>query len=429
MTLWRYSAVDLQRAGQAPGSARTGAIRSGELAGESAAAVRASLRRIGLQAIDVAPLRRSRLAIPGRASVLPGVQEFAQRYLRGRRRFQCAEIYDSLATMLASGIPLLEAVDAAAGSKHRSGRSARLMLIQVRERLRTGGSLGQAMREHPAWFDGAEVAIVDAGQHAGNLHQVLSSLAQRHEHAGELANKLIGALAYPFIVLLVGIGVAIFLSVKTLPDLAKILTDAKVPIPALTANVMWIGQLVVHHWFMLMLGALVVVIGAIALPSAFRRMPWELPPMIRRLRKLRPRVIRTMAIGGLALRLGELIRSGVPMVEALRILAPTTRHYSLRQELLLAADSVERGDELSEALDDDHWFDEEFQRLLDIGQSSGELDQMLQRIGQRYQRQAKRLIDRLATLLEPAVILLLAVFVGTVVMAAILPLLRLQEVV
>ena len=135
-----------------------------------------------------------------------------------------------------------------------------------------------------------------------------------------------------------------------------------------------------------------------------------------------------MAVGGLALRLAELIRSGVPMVDALRILAPTTGHYSLRHELLLAAESVERGEELSKALHDEHWFDTEFQRLLDVGQNSGELDQMLQRIGHRYQRQAKRLIDRLATLLEPAVILLLATFVGTVVIAAVLPLVRLQEV-
>ena len=93
-----------------------------------------------------------------------------------------------------------------------------------------------------------------------------------------------------------------------------------------------------------------------------------------------------------------------------------------------AADRVERGEELAEAMDDEIWFDAEFRRLLAIGQSTGELDSLLERIGQRYARQAKRLIDRLAALLEPCVILTLAVLVGLVVMAAILPLLRLQEV-
>ncbi|MCH8825270.1 MAG: type II secretion system F family protein, partial [Planctomycetes bacterium] len=85
-------------------------------------------------------------------------------------------------------------------------------------------------------------------------------------------------------------------------------------------------------------------------------------------------------------------------------------------------------DDLSEALNDELWFDSQFRSLLKVGQASGELDQLLQRIGERYSRQANRLIDRLAVLLEPCVILSLAVFVGMVVMAAILPLLRLQEV-
>ncbi|MCH8314446.1 MAG: type II secretion system F family protein, partial [Planctomycetes bacterium] len=86
------------------------------------------------------------------------------------------------------------------------------------------------------------------------------------------------------------------------------------------------------------------------------------------------------------------------------------------------------GDELTAALDDELWFDGEFRQLLAIGQATGELDSLLERIGRRYARQAERLIDRLAALLEPSVILTLAVLVGLVVMAAILPLLRLQEV-
>ena len=93
-----------------------------------------------------------------------------------------------------------------------------------------------------------------------------------------------------------------------------------------------------------------------------------------------------------------------------------------------AADRVERGEDIAAALDDDHWFDSQFRRLLQIGQSVGDLDVLLERIGHRSARQATRLIDRLTTLLEPCVILTLAALVGVVVMAAVLPLVRLQEV-
>lgn len=422
MALWRYKAIPARATGE-PGATQ----RIGELTADSAAAVRASLRRIGLQAVEVKPIgqRPWLLRVPAE---LKAVEQTFHRHLRARRRLQRAEIYDSLATMLGSGLPLLEAIETLIQSSQRGGRSSRLMLSNVREQLRSGGSLAQAMRERPSWFDAAEVAIVDAGQHGGNLNQVLSSLADRHERAGELGQKLISALAYPFVVLLVGCAVAIFLSVKTLPQLSKILQDAGVPVPGLTTKVIWAGGALVKYWLVL---ALMIVAGAVAIPLTTKlayRMPWDLSSKMKSLRWMRPRVIRTVAVGGVAVRLAELMRSGVPMVDSLRIIAPTTRHRSLRQELSTAADCVERGDDLSHALSDEHWFDPEFQRLLDIGQASGELESMLQRIGERYQRQARRLIDRLAALLEPVVILALATFVGLVVMAAILPLLRLQEI-
>jgi type II secretory pathway component PulF len=126
--------------------------------------------------------------------------------------------------------------------------------------------------------------------------------------------------------------------------------------------------------------------------------------------------------------LAELLRSGVPVVEALRVLAPTFSTASgFAVSIRGAAERIERGEDLAQALDDERWFDAEFRRLLDVGQAAGDLDQLLMRIAERYGRHARRLIDRLAALLEPVVILLLALMVGAVVMAAVLPLLRLRE--
>jgi len=361
--------------------------------------------------------------------------------LRGRRRSQRAELYDSLATMLSAGLPLLEAVETLIESARKSrkiGAAGGLsgMMIDIREQLRSGDSLAQAMRKHSTWFDATEIAIIEAGQHSGTLPNVLASMAQRQEKANELGHKLTGALAYPTLVLLVGLGVVVFLSVKTLPELTKILNGAKIPTPALTARVMWIGQLLAHHWFVILVAIVCVLTCSLVIPDLWRRLNLTLPNVFRKwadrwTRWRSPQVLRTIAVGGLSLRLAELIRSGVPVVEALRVLAPTVSNRRLRDALVLAAERVERGDELSSALvgdDGETWFNAEFRRLLDIGQASGELDAMLERIGERYQRQARRLIERLATLLEPVVILCLAVLVGIVVMAAILPLLRLQEI-
>ena len=443
MTVWRYTAVEIQSAGGSGGVGGSEGLRgsdrrarrAGELACDCAADVRAALRRIGLQVIDLRPVRSSRsgrLSHAGRLSwwheARRSLLGSAQRYFRGRRQHQRAELYDSLATMLSSGLPLLEAVGTVIGTTKRKtsfrGSALRSMLVNIREQLRSGSSLAQAMSEHPSWYEGSEIAMVQAGQHSGTLPEVLRSVAQRHERSGELSHKLISALAYPSIVAMVGLGVVVFLSTKTLPDLTQVLADADIETPALTAKVMAFGQFLAGYWLAIVLILFGLIAMVVVAAGAAARGGVELP---RWLRGLSPKVLRRMAVARLALQLAQLLRSGVPMVEALRVLAPTATGH-LGRRLLDAADHVERGEEVSAALDDDHWFDPEFRRLLEIGQASGELDVLLERIGHRYARQANRLIDRLATLLEPCVILTLAVLVGMVVMSAVLPLLRMQEV-
>ncbi len=428
MSVWRYTAVPLKR--QARASARRG-----ELAAESAAEVRASLRRIGLQVINLRPLRRSATdqvtnnQLAWLRELHGSIRNSLEGHSRGRRRHERAELYDGLATMLDSGLPLLEAVNTIIGSTKRRRGAVRSMLVQVREQLRGGSSLAEAITAHRSWFDAGEVAMIEAGQLSGTLTRVLRTLAERHERSGELSNKLIGALAYPAIVAMVGLGVVIFLSVKTLPDLTQILTHAGIETPALTAKVMALGQFLAGHWLALIVLAVGVLVGLTVLSGLMAKRQIQWPD---RLRRLYPKVLRRMAVARVSLQLAELLRAGVPVVDALRVLAPTSSggagRGSLARQLHTAADRVERGDELAAALDDEHWFDAEFRGLLAIGQATGELDSLLERIGRRYARQAERLIDRLAALLEPSVILTLAVLVGLVVMAAILPLLRLQEV-
>jgi type II secretory pathway component PulF len=435
MTLWQYTAIESD-------STSPSAKRRGELAADSATEVRASLRQIGLQVIDIRPLRPSLLTQLQAFSPIEQMPDVLARHLRARRRLDRAELYDSLTTLLDSGVPLLEAINTLARSSGRK-RSMRTMLLQIHEALRGGGSLNSAMGEHAGWFDAVEVAMVQAGQHGGTLPAVLRSLAERQERSSALMHKLIGALAYPAIITLVGLGVVIFLSINTLPSLVQLLRDAEIEAPTLTLHVMAIGQFIAGHWLLIMLSGLFAAIGGIVLAEIAKcRAP--LPQTLRLdrestsggprwigLGRLRPRVMRRMAVASVATQLAALVRSGVPLVDAMRVIAPTAfggSHRGLRGCLLEAGRRLERGDDVAAALDDELYFDAEFRRLLHIGETSGELDELLERLGQRYERRAARQIDRLATLLEPVVILGLAALVGTIVMAAILPLLRLKEV-
>jgi len=420
-SLWHYVAVDEHD----PSRRRTG-----ELAGETAAEVRAALRRIGLQVIELkprkAPRKRNQQHTGNFWSVICNTAiEKTHSTMRQRRRMAIADLYDGLATLLSSGVPLLEAVQTTIDAIRAKRSALRWMLIDVREQLRDGASLAAAMARHPGWFDTVEIAMVRAGQHAGTLPDVLTNLAARHQRRDALTGKLTSALIYPAIVACVGLGVVVFLSVNTLPKLTQILTDADLAVPPLTQWVMTFGQ-VLAEWWPLLLGALIIGMGLsiLALEWLAQRSPhWN-----RMMQRCVPRVLRRLAVARLAAQLSELLSSGVPMVDALRVLAPTVSSRALRGQLQQAADAIERGESLPGAMHDDRWFDAEFRRLLDIGQSTGELDVLLQRLAQRTTRRAERLIDRLAAVLEPAVIIVLATLIGVVVMAAVLPLIRLQEV-
>jgi type II secretory pathway component PulF len=411
MAVFRYMAIPL-------GSTDAVMRRSGEIGGASAAEARASLRRMGLQVIEIRQVgagSRGRHLAP---AWWPGL-------LRRRRRPVVADMQDSLATMLESGLPLLECLETLSSTVPGRSGALRGLLAHLREEVRGGRSLGEAMRVHPSWFGPEEVALIESGQRSGKLAGTLRELASEHQRRDDLAARLAQALAYPSCVAVVGLAVLVFLSERTLPDLVSILSDASVEVPALTSLVISVGS-----WLGSAGPVAAVLLVAVLLLAPFARrlagrleLPWPTAAPSR----LLPQVMRRMAVARLSRGLAALLHAGVPLVEALRTMAPATSYEDLRACVLRAADRVERGDPLADALTDEAWFDVEFRRLLGITHVSGELDAMLQRLSERYERRASRQIDRLTSLLEPAVILCLAVAIGVVVMAAILPMVRLKE--
>lgn len=422
MATFRYTAI-----------ARDGGNRQrGEMSADSAADVRASLRRIGFRVLDVHAVRRQRRSGPEgrRGGVFDIVQRSAHmgaaRHLRSRRRLVRADLCDSLATMLDSGMPVLESLATLMDAEVNFTSAQRTFLVHLQEDLREGASVAEAASHHPGWFDVGEVAMLEAGEQRGELGSALRNLAERHERSDDVSRRIVGTLVYPAIVLLAGLGVAVFLGSKTLPEIRTVLIQADIEVPALTDAVIAVADTILGWWHVI-LASVVLLAASLWLGRQIaqeRRLP--LPNWLAR---LSPKLLKRAALGSMCRRLAELVRSGVPFEEAMRVTVPTIRSGALREELAQGARAVETGTNVSEALSSPEWFDPEFRRLLDIGQSSGELDVILDRLGHRYERQAERFVDRFVTLMEPAVIIMLAGLVGIVVLAAILPFLRLQEII
>ncbi len=412
MTSWRYKARDPS----------TLEMVSSIIHADTDAAARAALRKAGLRPVRVRPIRSSKTDESWWRLGL-------DRHLRSRRVQRKADFYDSLATLLDAGIPLSPALRTMGSSRAGQRRAAELAHA-MSDAIQGGTSLAEAMRSHRSWFDEAEIAMIDAGQRSGELSAILGRLADRQSRSGELSSKITGALAYPVLVSVIGIGVTIFLSIKTLPELVGILRDAQVEPPGLTLAVMGIGRFVWHNGLLLICGLIASLLLLVTGMRALRRR--GVGRFARGVGRCTPGVFLRIRSSEAMLSLAELIETGVTLVDSLRIVAPTMRGVlgsMLAGSLDRAAAKIEQGEPVSCIFDDPVWFTEEHRQLMAAGEAAGEMSRTLERIGRRELRSARRLLDRFAAMIEPAAIVLLAVLVGTVVMAAVLPLVRLQEIV
>lgn len=411
--LYRYRAID----------AGTGRRLTGELAGASPQAVRAQLRKGGMQVEEVH--RADDGALRWLGPFADTWRRLRDGQARRRRRLARADLCDAIASLIQAGMPLEAALGALARSHARIPAERRLMM-RLQDQVRSGAGFAEACAAHPGWFDRFDLAIIEAGQRAGDLAGMLTTLSVHHHRAGAVSQRLFVALAYPALLTVVGVVVVEFMSLTTLPQLVEMIRQAHRQPPALTEALISVGQGLARWWPLLLVFLILLVLAArnltARIPVTGRFGGWWHGNMLAR---MRGRVRVAMVASALA----RLRRAGLTLVDGLEVVADTAADRALRQVLRQAAEAIRRGEDLSQVVTRSRLFDPEFAQHLQLGERSGELTDMLERIAERYQRAADRSAERLAAFLGPAAILLLAVLIGLVVMASVLPLLQLGEMV
>ena len=407
---FRYLAVDPD-----------GRRRQGEHSGDSAWAVRAVLQE---QGYTVLRMREQRM-MTSNVSLLTPLRRLWHRHLLSRRRARRADLLDAIATMLDAGLPLDRACDQLADAGSRQVAERR-MLNFLRDRVREGMALHETVIFLPDWFSPVDQAMLKAGQQAGELPAILRSLAEAHQSGSRLGQQLLTALAYPGLLLLAAIGVAIFLSTTTLPALVEVLEQGEQSVPWLTLALMQVGQTLAVWWPVLLLAPVLALLGV----------PWLLSRLNPRGRLARllgsnvlARTLRRSRLAQLADTLARLQSSGVPLDEALGVVAATAPGASFTALLKDAAEAIRAGRDFSSVLAASPLVEAEFGQLLAIGEQSGELPSMLRRIGARYARAAERSVATLTAVLEPLAIIGMAALIGLMVWGAMLPLIRLGDLV
>ncbi|NER62996.1 type II secretion system F family protein [Pseudomonas sp. MAFF212427] len=388
---------------------RSGTHVSGHSSGQSPALIKALLRNRGIRPTQVHTKRAFTLRLPATL----GTRDLAQ-------------FSRQLATLFKAGIPLLQGLDIIAeGCKHPQLRS---LLAALKTDIAAGCGLADALRKHPRHFDPLYCNLVAVGEQSGRLDCLLDQLATLQEKRQALRARLKKAMIYPALVLLVGLGVACLLLLKVVPQFQVMFAGFGAQLPGFTLLVIqladWLGQ----HLLLLLGGALGLGIG---MRHLYQRQPavrlWALRTGLQL--PIAGPLMQHAALARFARTLATSFSAGVPLTEALGPVAAACGNALYEQAVLRLRHDIGSGLSLSSALRSNQLFPVLCVQMCAIGETSGTLDDMLERIASYHETAIDHLLDTLASLLEPVIVLVLGLVVGSLVVAMYLPIFQLGDVI
>ncbi|MHB1156173.1 MAG: type II secretion system F family protein [Phycisphaerales bacterium] len=346
-----------------------------------------------------------------------------ERYLSKRQAVHVTGLFQEMSTLLGAGIPLLETLDTI--TRQHTGRFQQSIML-MRDHVAAGGGLAEAMGLQPMLFDALCLNIVEVGENAGTLDAALEQLVSYRRRSAGLKNRVASALMYPCIVLGAGVVLSIFMMTYVMPNLLTVLQAGGKPLPMATVVVKAISDFLIGWWWALLLGLGLAGagIGAVLRSQrgglAWHRFQLKVP--------LLGDLIRKQAIARMSMVMATLLKSDVTFVRAVRISQRTVHNRVLRSALEACEQAVMAGRDIAAALEKTGAFPPLVIQVFAVGQASGRLESMLDDLAGDYDTQVEIASSRLTALLEPIMVMGLAVVVGFIAFSTILPILEAGDV-
>ncbi len=325
-----------------------------------------------------------------------------------------------LATLIDAGLPLLRGLNVLA--KQERDPVLKSTIDQLADSVQGGSTFSESLGQHPKIFNKLYVNMVKAGELGGVLELVLSRLAEFQEKAQKVKNKVKSAMIYPVIVLSLAMVIMAFLMVFIVPKFESIFHDmlGDKPLPGITQFVIGISGFMQNHWLLLIGGIVALIFGY----KFISRTPGG-RAVIDRLALRAPLfgdLTRKSSISRFARTLGTLVTSGVPILQALNITRETAGNTVIANAISQVHDSVKEGESIVQPLEASGAFPPMVISMVDVGEETGQLPEMLLKIAEVYDDEVDNSVAGLTSMLEPIMIVMLAVIVGTIVIALFMPL-------
>jgi type IV pilus assembly protein PilC len=392
------------------GTDKRGVKIKGEYLAKNLGLVRAELRRQGINPTSVKPKPKPLFGSSGRRIKPREIAVFSRQ----------------ISVMMAAGVPMVQGFDIIAGGS--TNPRMKNMLTDIKTNIEGGATLAESLHKYPVQFDDLYCNLVKAGESAGVLDTVLDTIATYKENIESLKGKIKKAMFYPAMVLTVAIVVSAILLIFVVPQFDAVFKNFGAQLPAFTQAIVNLSKFMVMDWWLILIVVGAVVAGLI---FVYKRSPTFANFMARAVLKLPVigQILHQSAIARFARTLGVTFAAGVPLVEALDSVAQATGSPVYTAAVRRIREDVAVGHQLQLAMRQTNLFPNMVVQMVAIGEDSGALDKMLFKIAEFYEEEVNNAVDALASLMEPFIMVIIGVLVGSMVVGMYLPIFKLAAVV
>ncbi len=391
------------------GKDNKGQTVKGEVSGQSIALVKANLRRQGINPKKVK--KKPKPLFGGKGKVTPA---------------EIAIFSRQLATMMSSGVPLVQAFDII-GRGHENKAMSEL-LLGIKADIESGSNLSEALAKHPYHFDELYCNLVRAGEHAGILDDILDKIALYKEKTEAIKGKIKKALFYPTAVLVVAFIITSILLLFVIPEFEKLFAGFGADLPTMTVMVVNLSKFFQEYWWAIFGGIIGGVYGLLQAKKRSKKFNVFLDKVLIKMPILGP-ILNKAAIARYARTLSTMFAAGVPLVEAMESVSGAVGNVVYGQAVLRMRDEVATGTQLNVAMKSTGLFPNMVVQMTAIGEEAGSMDTMLAKVADFYEEEVDNAVDSLSSLLEPIIMAFLGIVIGGLVVAMYLPIFQMGQVV
>lgn len=322
-----------------------------------------------------------------------------------------------LSTLVEAGLPITQSLHTILDQT--KNKRMQEVIQDIITSVEGGKTLHDAVAKHPDVFNNIYIALVRAGETSGTLDRSLKRLADQQEKDEAIMRRIRGAMYYPSIVLLVIVMVLVFMLVTIIPQIEQLYAGLNKPLPLATAALVWMANAVKYYWYLIIAGVFFVVY--------FFRQYMRTETGIKMSSNLKlnapviSRLFRKMYMARFTRTADTLLEAGVPMLDMLDVAADAVNNVYIANSINVAAERVKGGMALSKAISDQEYFNELVPQMIKIGEQSGRISQMLGKVASVYEDELDEEIKAISTIIEPALMVFMAIMAGGIVMAVLMP--------